>query len=345
MTKYATQTALAATCTTAILLYFHYKNPQWAVMSTLLTMQSCANSQCFESTVIAGFNRAIGAIIGTSIGLAGAWLMNAIASDGFLWIIVGVVYLALYLAVIINQYCKSLQLIPACTIMVITMSLVDAVPTVAFDRAYEVMLGVFIALIFNFIFCPYKQNKQLEKVFYQLIQSCHYYFNQSISPLTDVASPPQKSTKKHLNNLLTNLHDIKKSRLTLLTTEVMLRQQEQIYNTADQLVNAVLHLQKTASHTKKQINHQNHLTAINTAALIIDQQFTALSTHQPASTAALPDLQSVYQSIPPSHTNALPAMMLLHQLSDLYQLTQALHAICWYRGSDSNRHGVTTTRF
>jgi uncharacterized membrane protein YccC len=343
--RYATQTAIAATFTSALFLYFHYKNPQWAVMSTLLTMQSCANSQCFESTLIAGFNRAIGAIIGIGIGLLGAWLMNLIASDGFLWIILGVVFLALWLAVIINQYCKKLQLIPACTIMVITMSLLDSAPTIAIDRAFEVLAGVCIALVFNFIFCPYKQNKQLERVFHQIVAHTHHYFSHTIGPLTDVASHHKKTTKKQLNAAIDQLHDIKKSRLTFFTTEDMLRQQEQIYNTAELLVNTVFHLQKVVNQTKQHLHDPQYMEAVNTIALIVDQSFRAMEQQQALEAVSLPEINDLYQQSHQQKENALPAIMLLHQLLELYQVIQTIDRLYWYRGSDSNRHGVTTTGF
>lgn len=344
-TKYATQTAIAATFTSALFLYCHYKNPQWAVMSTLLTMQSCAHSQCFESTLIAGFNRAMGAIIGISIGLLGAWLMNLVASDGFLWIILGVIFFALWLSVVINQYCKKLQLIPACTIMVLTMSLLDAAPTIATERAFEVLAGVCIALVFNFLFCPYKQNKQLERLFYHIIAHTHHYYSQTISPLSDVASHHKKTTKTTLNSAIDQLQDVKKNRLTFFTTEDMLRQQEQICNSAEQLVNAVLHLQKIVTQTKKQLRDPQHVEAINTIALVIDQNLEAIVQQQPLESVTLPEMSDLYQPTQQPGSETLPTMMLLHQLLELHQVIQTIDRLYWYRGSDSNRHGVTTTGF
>jgi len=327
--KYATKTAIAATFTSAIFMYFHYKNPQWAVMSTLLTMQSCANSECFESTLIAGFTRAVGATIGILIGLGGYWLMNEVASDGFLWVILVVIFMSLWLAVLVNQKFKSLQLIPACTIMVITMSLVDAAPLVAYDRAFEVLSGVFIALSFNFIFCPYRQNKQLEKTFYEVINLCHKYYSHSISKISAVEASPTKPTQKTIKQSLIKLNNIKSSKLTFFTDQNLLSQQEAIQNAADQLVNSIFELNKRTNDMKSIKTSPETQKIISIITEDIDIKFKRISSNKEIFTDNNNGaLNQLLQNKIQKHDDDIKLIILLHSLDELFNVIIEIDNIC-----------------
>jgi uncharacterized membrane protein YgaE (UPF0421/DUF939 family) len=350
--RYALKTAIAATFTAALFMYFHYKNPQWAVMSTLLTMQSCQDSQCFESILIAGFNRAIGAAVGIGIGLAGYWAMNAVASDGFLWLIVFVVFFALWIAVVINQRFKSLQLIPACTIMVVTMSLVDPSISIAYDRAFEVISGVLIALTFNFIFCPYRQNKELEKIFYEIIALCHNYYSHSISNISEVTTDDKRTTQKVINALLINLEKVKKSKFTFISDQNMLTQQQEINNTAVQLVSVVFQIYRAANNIRQNDIDDETQILVSRICYDLDIKFKRILKNRKIWTKT--DTTVLKQLLESQQLKSnIKLIILMNHLDDLYNILVSVNTICApnkqrnnnYRGSDSNRHGVTTTGF
>ena len=354
--RYAIKTAIAATFTAAIYMYFHYKNPQWAVMSTLLTMQSCQDSQCFESTLIAGFNRALGASIGILIGLGGYYAMSAIVSDGFFWMIIFVVFFALWFAVIINQKLKSLQLIPACTIMVITMSLIDASHIVAYDRAFEVISGVLIALVFNFILYPSRQNKELEKIFYEIIKQSHNYFCHSVGNISEVTTSDKKVYQKDINTLLTNLEKIKNSKLTILADQNMLSQQQAILNVAEQLTNTIFQIYRSSNKIRQQDIDDEIQLLLTGICYDLDRKFKRILKNRniwtKTNNSGLNKLLAAEKIHEDMNINMI---VLINYLDELYGILIDVYKICKpnekkkkrtiYRGSDSNRHGVTTTGF
>lgn len=325
--RYAIKTAVASTFTAAIFFYFHYSNPQWAVMSTLLTMQSCQDSQCFESTLIAGFNRAIGAVVGIMLGLGGYYAMNAVVSDGFFWLIIFVIFIALWIAVVINQRFKSLQLIPACTIMVITMSLIDSSNLVAYDRAFEVLSGVIIALGFNFLFCPYQQNKELEMIFYKLIKNCHNYFCHSVSPISEVEISDKKTTQKIINNLLDNLENVKRSKLTILADQNMLSQQQAILNTATQMTNVVFQIYRSANNIKQSDLDDETQLLISNICFDLDVKFKRIIKNRSIQTKQ-EDTGLAKLLSSGIKSNKVGIIVLMNNLDELYNTMLDVYTIC-----------------
>lgn len=242
--KYVFKTALAGTVTAAIFMYFHMYNGQWAVMSTLLTMQSCKKSQTVESTLIAGFNRLAGALVGIAIGIIGFWSMNQVASDGYLWLILFVTFAALYLAILVNQQFNSLKLIPACTIMVMLMGLNRNTLSIAYERAYEVMLGVMVAVIINFIFRSRKQTNQLENTFMAFLKDSNLYWSYSMSKVLDVSKVKKRPSQKKLKNHIKDISEISTSYFIFFTDREILRKKQKIKHLSEQLTLTLAQINK-----------------------------------------------------------------------------------------------------
>ena len=320
--KYAIKTALAGTFTTATFMYAHYKNPQWAVLTTLLTMQSCRDTQTFVSTLIAGFNRIAGAAVGIAIGLSGYWAMNAVASDGFLWLILFVVFFTLWLAVIMNQRFKSLQLIPACTIIIMTMSLVDSATSVAYDRAFEVFTGVIIALAFNFLFCPFKQTQQLDTSLDRLIAQCQAYFKNSLSKISAISITDSKPNQKDIKSSWQEVHAIKTQKMRLFTDTSLLTQQESIHLLTENLITGLFLLNRYSNQVRANTLDTKIQKLINDKVETINQLFEQLQSkelsQQDVTQAAMT------QRYPNEH---VAIILVLHHLDELIGTLLKLQAI------------------
>lgn len=268
--RYAVKTALAGTCTAAIFMYLHYKNPQWAVMSTLLTMQSCRDTQSFESTLFAGFNRIAGAAVGILIGLVGYKAMNFVASDGFLWLILFVVLFTLWLAVIVNQRFQSLQLIPACTIMIVTMSLVNSATMVAYDRAFEVFSGVLVALVFNLLFCPFKQSKALSNRFQAFSQQCVAYVQNTLSTITEITASCDKPLQKDIKHSFKQLTESTSKHFKYLSDSSLQHKNQTLIQHAKQIMYITFHINTYTSRLTRS-------TLSATSADLIIQKYQIIS--------------------------------------------------------------------
>ena len=202
---YAIKTALAGTTTAAIFISMHMKNGHWAAVTTILTMQACVGTQDFLTTLIEGKNLILGAIIGLALGVIGFYLMNAVASDGYLWFIFIVIFFILIICVTIRQKYSALTLTPTCAIMIMYLGLTDSVSHGIYERAIEIFVGVLVAVTFNLMIWPSKNNKKLDALIRSIIELNQNYLSHTISAM-DNSNLSKKPHKKDIN---TNLQQFK----------------------------------------------------------------------------------------------------------------------------------------
>jgi uncharacterized membrane protein YgaE (UPF0421/DUF939 family) len=205
---YAIKTALASTTTAAIFIWLHMKNGHWAAIATIITMQSCAGTKNFTNTLIEGKNLISGAIIGLMLGVIGFYLMNAVASDGYLWFIFFVIFFILTIAVTINQKYSTLVLTPTCAIMIMYLGLTDSVSYAIYERAIEIFVGVLVAVAFNLMIWPSKNNKKLDAIIRNIIKINQKHFTHSIS-IINGSNITKKLNKKNINSNLQQFKELR----------------------------------------------------------------------------------------------------------------------------------------
>lgn len=202
---YAIKTALAGTTTAAIFISMHMKNGHWAAITTILTMQACVGTQDFITTLIEGKNLILGAIIGLALGVIGFYLMNAVASDGYLWFIFIVIFFILIIGVTIKQKYSALTLTPTCAIMIMYLGLTDSVSYGIYERAIEIFVGVLVAVTFNLMIWPSKNNKKLDALTLDIIKSSQNHLTYSLS----IINSNNTYKKPHKKDISANLQEFK----------------------------------------------------------------------------------------------------------------------------------------
>lgn len=205
---YAIKTALAGTTTAAIFIWSHMKNGHWAAITTIITMQSYVGTKSFMNTLIAGRNAIIGALLGLSLGVTGFHLMNAVASDGYLWFIFFVIFFILTICVTISQKYRTLSLTPTCAIMIMYLGLTDSVSKGMYERAIEIFVGVLVAVTFNLMVLPSKNHKKLNLLILHVIKMTQDYLAHSVSSINS-SNIAKKTLKKDINTSFQQFKDIR----------------------------------------------------------------------------------------------------------------------------------------
>ena len=212
--------------------------------------------------------------------------------------------------------------------MVITMSLINSANVIAYDRAFEVLSGVLIALSFNFIFCPYKQNKQLEKIFFDVIRKSHNYFCHSINNFTNIEQDEDKVTKKALNKLLLDIENVKNSKITLFSDQDMLSQQQAIHSTAEKLVANMYQLRKLSTEIVNINIPAEHEVIISSLCHDLDRKLRRILKNRKIWTSK--SHSALHEALYNSSNSKLDIkiIMLLNCLDELYDIILKVNTIC-----------------
>tara|TARA_B110000459_G_C16620863_1_gene501580 strand:+ start:3569 stop:4585 length:1017 start_codon:yes stop_codon:yes gene_type:complete len=210
--SYAIRTALAGTTTAVIFIISHMKNGHWAAIATILTMKECIGTQNFLSTLIKGKNLILGAIIGLALGALGFYLMNVVASDGYLWLIYFVIFLILVISLTINQKYSTLSLTPTCSLMIMYLGLTDSVSYAVYERSIEICVGVIVAITFNLMIWPSKNNKKLDNLIHNIIKINHNNFAHNLA-IINGSNITKKQNKKDITANLQQFKDLRQHNL------------------------------------------------------------------------------------------------------------------------------------
>jgi hypothetical protein len=120
----------------------------WAVVSTLLTLQSIPHDRMpFWHAVVIASDRIMGSVLGCVIGLASYTFINTVILRDYFFFLV---YLTILMNVAASAYLytasRRLQMAMVSSTLILTMSFSsEDVTTIGITYAFEIMVGVIVA--------------------------------------------------------------------------------------------------------------------------------------------------------------------------------------------------------
>ena len=157
------KSTLAVLIATALYVYVPIERGYWIVFATLWVMQTNVNEGSFELALFDGLNRIIGSTIGVALGLLGHYCIADIILQNRIWLLFPVLSVITLCSIFLHQRYHGFRMTAISAVMVMLLGLSDLqVSHLAFSRAANILLGVFIAVVVHLVFWPYSENQTLQ---------------------------------------------------------------------------------------------------------------------------------------------------------------------------------------
>jgi len=157
-TRHAIKTALAAIIAVIVYQFFDLPNGYWAVITTVIIMQSNMDSGSLEITLKFALQRLIGTVSGAIIGFAVLFLI-----DPTHWELLIIIFLIILLgSFLVNVYSGFNLAGPTAVIILLLAHHEPLSKNIAFIRSIEIFLGVIIAIVVTLFIWPYRVNDHLK---------------------------------------------------------------------------------------------------------------------------------------------------------------------------------------
>jgi uncharacterized membrane protein YgaE (UPF0421/DUF939 family) len=154
--------AISAISTLLVCEEFQLQTVHWAVITSVVTVQSLSEFTGKDQMLIDAFERAAGSFLGIYFGYVTVVYMQILISDTFRWAYYIMIFVAVILTGALEYILPGFRLsVISCLLMITLLSQVDSTYALVPEYALSVMIGVVIGIICSFIFHAYKntQNK------------------------------------------------------------------------------------------------------------------------------------------------------------------------------------------
>jgi uncharacterized membrane protein YccC len=156
------KSTLAVLIATALYVYVPIDRGYWIVFATLWVMQTNVNEGSFELAFFDGLNRIIGSTIGVALGLIGHYFIADVLLQNRIWLLFPVLSVITVCGIFLHQRYHGFRMTAISAVMVMLLGLNDLqVSHLAFSRAANILLGVFIAVVVHLLFWPYSETQTL----------------------------------------------------------------------------------------------------------------------------------------------------------------------------------------
>lgn len=156
-TRHAIKTALAAIITIVVYQFFDLPKGYWAVITTIIIMQSNIDSGSLEVTLKFSLQRIIGTVSGAIVGFSMLFLID----PTYLELLV-IIFLVIFLGSFLVKVYSGFNLTgPTAAIILLLAHHEPFTKNIAFIRSVEIVLGVVIATLVTLFIWPYRVNDHL----------------------------------------------------------------------------------------------------------------------------------------------------------------------------------------